>query len=324
MRNLDNVGLLMPARIRPLLDSLHSIEKAKITELRIRKDKPLVIMIDQNSYFLSDTGKLINHYTPNCICIMQDDFEDIFSRVSSYSVHSHIDSLINGYITMEDGNRAGIASSAVIKNGVISSVKDVSSLNIRIAKSIPDCARGVLNSLYVTSFPSIIIASPPSGGKTTFLRDFSRLLSSGFAGNYRKITIIDERCEFGPFDLGVNTDVLSAFPKPKGIEIAVRTLSPEMIICDEIANEEEVEKISAGFSSGVSFAVSVHVKSPEDLLKKSIVKKLIATGEFDYIVLLEDYSREFSIFDLRSCKDENLGDASDYCFFNIDRNITGS
>lgn len=101
---------------------------------------------------------------------------------------------------------------------------------------------------------SIIVAAPPGGGKTTVLRDLARALSGGFGGRYRKVSIVDERGEFGGFSPGVNTDVLTGFGKKKGIEIAVRTLSPELIVCDEIADDAEVDAIKAGFSSGVAFA----------------------------------------------------------------------
>ena len=102
------------------------------------------------------------------------------------------------------------------------------------------------------------------------------------------------------------------------MEIALRTLSPDMIVCDEIADDEEVDTIHSGFSSGVAFAVSVHVKEPKDVLNKSIVKKLILTGEFDYIVLLEDYADSFTVIDIRSCNDETPWTINDSNFLNND------
>lgn len=138
------------------------------------------------------------------------------------------------------------------------------------------------------------------------------------------MSIVDERGEFGGFSPGVNTDVLTGFGKKKGIEIAVRTLSPELIVCDEIADDAEVDAIKAGFSSGVAFAVSVHIRDAEDLVHKSIIKKLYLTGEFDYVVLLEEYGDTFSVVDLRGGGDEDPWTMDDRTFLRGDRYFTGS
>ena len=182
----------------------------------------------------------------------------------------------------------------------------------------------MLNTLFVGRLPSIIVAAPPGGGKTTVLRDLARALSGGFGGRYRKVSIVDERGEFGGFSPGVNTDVLTGFGKKKGIEIAVRTLSPELIVCDEIADDAEVDAIKAGFSSGVAFAVSVHIRDAEDLVHKSIITKLYLTGEFDYVVLLEEYGDTFSVVDLRGGGDEDPWTVDDRTFLRGDRYFTGS
>ena len=232
--------------------------------------------------------------------------------------------LVEGFVTAPNGNRVGIAATAVEKDGTVTAIRDVQSLNIRIAREERGCARGVLNTLFVGRLPSIIVAAPPGGGKTTVLRDLARALSGGFGGRYRKVSIVDERGEFGGFSPGVNTDVLTGFGKKKGIEIAVRTLSPELIVCDEIADDAEVDAIKAGFSSGVAFAVSVHIRDAEDLVHKSIIKKLYLTGEFDYVVLLEEYGDAFSVVDLRGGGDEDPWTVDDRTFLRGDRYFTGS
>lgn len=318
MNNFDDASLLLPERMSVLLRQLPAQMKNQVTELRVRRNKPLVVMLGSLACFLTDAGKLINHCSPHCLSVEAEAFEAVFAKVCAFSVHTHMGTLIDGYVTAENGNRIGVAASAVIKNGEICSIKDATSLNIRIAKNVTDCARGVLNALYIHAFPSIIVAAPPGGGKTTFLRDFARLLSGGFGGSYKKITVIDERSEIAAFDLGVNTDIINGFPKKKGIEIAVRTLSPDMIVCDEIADDEEVDMIKSGFSSGVSFAVSVHVKNMQDIAQKSIMKKLILTGEFDYAVLLEDYADSFTVVDLRSCNNEDPWTVHDSRFLGAD------
>jgi stage III sporulation protein AA len=91
--------------------------------------------------------------------------------------------------------------------------------------------------------------------------------------------------------------VLTAFNKAKGIELATRTLSPEMIICDEISTDDEINSILYAFSSGISFALSVHIGSKQDLYDKPIIRKLLETNEFSYVVLLDNYTYKLEIIE---------------------------
>lgn len=283
----------------------------QLTELRIRRCKPLILVFGNKSLFIAENGKLINHDAQYIYRITDDEFELLYKRLSNFSVQTHIDDIVNGFITIDGGNRVGVASSAVYKDGSVVSVKNISSLNIRISREIKDCARQIMNVLYINNLPSIIVASSPAGGKTTFLRDFSRLLSSGFNNQYRKVTIIDERCEIAfrsggriIADVGCNADVLSSFPKAKAIEMAVRTLSPEFIICDEISDINEAKAVGQCFLSGVKFAVSVHASSRAELLNKPIVKNLMSLGEFDYVILLNNYTNDFEIMEVSELRSE--------------------
>lgn len=291
--------------INAALSELNAAALNSITEIRLRKNLPLVLCVGKNVYFITPKGKLLNHCSEYAYRVDEEEFDVVFRRLCNYSVHCEIDNLVNGYITVKGGNRVGVCSTAVRTNGTVTAVKEITSLNIRIAKEIRDCAKPILNLLYVNDFPSIIVASPPSGGKTTFLRDFTRLISGGFNNKYIKTAVIDERNEIAckddgniTADLGVNTDVITGFSKAAGIEIAVRTLAPQMIICDEISSLKEIEAMKNGFLSGAAFAVSVHAKSKEQLMNKHIVRNLIATREFSYIVLLKDYTNEFEIMEV--------------------------
>lgn len=293
----DGINAALSQLSAPALNSL--------TEIRLRKDMPLVLCAGKNIYFITTKGKLLNHCSDYAYRVDEEEFDVVFRRLCNYSVHCEIDNLINGYMTVKGGNRIGVCSTAVKTNGVVTAVKEITSLNIRISKEVKDCAKPILNLLYVSDFPSIIVASPPSGGKTTFLRDFTRLLSGGFNNRYVKTAVIDERNEIAckddgciTADLGVNTDVITGFSKAAGIEMAVRTLAPQMIICDEVSSVEEIEAMKNGFLSGAAFAVSVHAKSKEQLMNKHIVRNLIATREFGYIVLLKDYTNEFEIMEV--------------------------
>ncbi len=316
MDNITYFISLMPKHLSDIFKSFDKNTLNLITEIRIRRNKPIIIYLKTTPYFISIGGKLVNSFSVNTILIDDESFDFITDRLCNRSYHTNMHTMIDGYITSKSGSRIGISSTAVYKDNCISSVKDINSINIRIAKEHKDCSRKILNLLYAQSTPSIIVAGAVLSGKTTFLRDFSKLLSSGFAGKYRKVSIVDERCEIASgFDIGINTDVLTGYEKAKGIEIATRTLSPDIIVCDEIGNISELNAIKYGFSTGISFAVSVHMKSEKELLRNHIVNELIATGEFDYIILLKSFTEEFEIIDLRSEKIENNRNDNDNPFF---------
>ncbi len=97
---------------------------------------------------------------------------------------------------------------------------------------------------------------------------------------------------------------MSSFPKAKGIEIALRTLSPDFIICDEISDINEAKAVRQGFLSGVKFAVSVHASTKQEILDKPVIRNLISLGEFDFVVLLNDYTNDFEIMEVSELRSE--------------------
>lgn len=318
LREINYFLEIFTPNIRNLILSNPPYIIEKITEIRLRKNNPVVVYIENSPYFISNNGPLISNPNENCFLINSGDFELIVDRLCNSSFHNNIETMLNGYITAQNGSRVGLCSSAVYKNGVLASIKDISSLNIRIAKEFKNCSRNIINEIYKDNLPSIIVASLPSMGKTTFLRDFARIISSGYKGKYTKTVIVDERNEIaGNFDTGINTDIISGFTKAKGIEAAIRTMSPEIIICDEIGTPDELEKISFGFSTGVKFAVSVHLKSAEKIMPDSVAARLIESGEFEYLIVLKKYTQEYLVYNLTEENSEGIGNFNDDFLFRL-------
>ena len=231
MDNIYSIIGQLPNELKSCFMAFDNVLLSNITEIRLRINKPIIIYILDKPYFISKYDKLINHYTNSVRYLSGEEFKFILDNICNNSYHTHINTMINGYVTDNYGSRVGIAGEAVYKDSALTSVKNIESLNIRISHNIIDCSRNILNTLYLKSSPSIIIAGPPASGKTTILRDMTRLLSSGYAGKYRKVSVIDERKELSSgFDVGINSDVISGYEKAKGIEMAVRTLSPEIIV----------------------------------------------------------------------------------------------
>lgn len=316
---MDNISYflsLFPRFIGDTINSLDKSIKSKISEIRLRKNKPIIIYVLNTLYFIEHSGVLSRTLNDRCIRIQEEDFEYICDKLCSHSYHTNMSSLIDGYVTAKNGSRIGVSSTAVYKDDKIYSVKDIGSLNIRISHECRNCAKKIIDLTFRSRLPSIIVAGLPGCGKTTFLRDYARLVSNGYSGAYKKVAIVDERKEIAAdFDVGINTDILSGFGKAKGIEIATRTLSPDLIVCDEIGSIDELEKIRYSFSTGVNFAVSIHLKDAEDIFSNIMTDELIKTGQFDFIIILKSYTDEFEIIDLGEIKLEGGRNDNDNPFF---------
>lgn len=318
MNNFNECIKLFPLELSTILSKINNESKNKIQEIRLRINKPLILMQNEHAFFLSNDGVLVRTVKDGCIVIRKDVFERTYKKICEYSVHSNMNTLTNGFITIKGGNRVGVCSTAVYKNDSIYSIKGVSSLNIRIAREFKGVSLPLLNSICTTQMPSIILAGKPGSGKTTVLRDIAYQLSSGYKEEYRKLVIIDERSEIANMggensqnDVGVNTDVLNGFNKSDGIEIAVRTLSPDVILCDEIGTDSEVNAIRHGFSSGVNFIVSIHVANEKDIYQKPQMRSLLSTQQFQYIVLLKNQFNGFEMYNANEVHDEIFRSAHD-------------
>lgn len=304
----------LPFELSSVLDKINSQDKKKIQEIRLRVNKPLLLVENGRARFVNLDGALTSHPTSQTLITRRDVFERAYKRLCEYSVHSNMNTLTNGFLTIRGGNRVGVCSTAVYKNQSVYSVKGVTSLNIRIAREFKGVSIPLLNSVCVQDAPSMIIAGRPSSGKTTVLRDIAYQLSTGYQQKYRKVVVVDERSEIANVagessqnDVGINTDVLNGFSKKDGIEIAVRTLSPDVVICDEIGNTDEVQAIKHGFSSGVRFIVSLHASGEKDLYQKPQLRELLATQEFQYIVLLKESFTGFEIYHANEVYNEIVG-----------------
>lgn len=256
-------------------------------EIRLRLDKPAAVCCPGETFYITKGGRLsVSPGDDNIICTAQE-LENTFHKICDYSVYARQNELNKGFVTLRGGHRAGVCGTAVIDNGKIINVRQITSINIRIAREHKNCADGLLSRINAAN--GLLICGAPCSGKTTLLRDIARQIS---LKENKKVVLIDERGELAGKsgsvfhnDVGM-CDVFDGYPKPAAIAQAVRAMSPDIIICDEIGSPEDSAALALCKNSGVSVIASVHASSKDELLKNTAVMSAVRQRIFPYAVIL--------------------------------------
>lgn len=260
----------------------------KLEEIRIRVNRPVILQYGQ-------VEEVIN-YTIDSEMIL-----NILQNICDNSIYAYQEQICNGYITLKSGHRVGITGNVVFKENKIINISYISSLNFRIARQVLNCSyktfEYIINLDKNTVFNSIIV-SPPGRGKTTILRDLVRNISNGIPEiGFRGVNVglADERSEIAAMykgipqnDVGLRTDVLDNIPKSIGMKMLIRSMSPKVIVADEIGREEDIEAINYAVCSGIKGIFTAHGDSIEDVIKNPILGKLYNTNTFERFLFLDE------------------------------------
>lgn len=262
-----------------------------IWEIRLRVNRPLAVSAGKKIFYVTDNGQL-TYNSKTAFVVSEQDILRCFEAVCRYSVHSFQREITQGFITVKGGHRVGFCGTPVLRDGAVENIKNISSMNFRIAREAIGCADKLFSGCFSGGLCNVLVAGIPSSGKTTILRDLARLL-----GERYRVALIDERGELAAVsggipqnDIGVNTDVFDGYGKALGISAAVRVMSPQIIVCDEIGSEEDFLAIREAACSGVYIAASIHAADMDDLKRKRI-----DLGFFDRIAFLSDMGKIFRI-----------------------------
>ena len=297
MIGIETVLEYIPYNIKKLIQEFQTPDNINfpniecIEEIRLRANKPLCIKTSK--------GTEVIEYT-----VSQQEILQAFEKICENSVYSYRKQICDGYITIRGGNRVGIVGSAVVDNGQVININYISSLNFRIAREKIGCSNkiieDILNIEQNTIYNTLII-SPPGCGKTTLLRDIVRNISNGikilnFKG--KTVGIVDERGEIAAMykgipqnDIGIRADVIDNMPKPEAMRILVRSMSPDVIVCDEIGSIEDVKAIDYAMCSGVKGIFTAHGKDIEEVSKNPEISKLLQKNVFERIIKLNPQKR---------------------------------
>lgn len=224
--------------------------------------------------------------------VSKEDIENIYGRLTQYSPYAFKEEINSGYITVEGGYRIGIAGTVLEEHGAVNNIKNISGMNIRIAREIKGCCKYIID--YIKG--NTLIVSPPGAGKTTLLRDLVRLWSN----EGKNICVIDERNEISgtymgisQLDLGERTDVIVNVSKSKGFEMALRAMAPDVIAVDEIGGQADIVSINRAINCGVTILCTLHSYNEDDMIIKKGISDLVKAKAFDtYIFMNKGLSKK--------------------------------
>lgn len=282
MDNTKEVLEILPEHISNLVKDLKEIDK--LQEIRMKVNKPLMLQVGND--------EIITNYT-----VLIQDIKVVLKHISNYSIYAFEEEIKQGYLTIRGGHRVGICGSCVIENNKVKTIKSLGSLNIRVCHEIIGCSDKIIP--YIINKNEVIntvIISPPRCGKTTLIRDIARNLSEGVQTiglKGKKVCVVDERSEISSsyngipqMNLGIRTDVLDNCPKAEGIMMAIRSMAPEVIVCDEIGTYKDIESILMALNSGIKLITTIHGFGVEDLYNRLVFKDIMDNHIFKKAIIL--------------------------------------
>ena len=265
-------------------------ERVEIREIRLRVNRPICITTQNGKLYPTSSGGFTVSPVTNSLITTKDQIKSVVYNACDGSVYAYQNQINNGFITIKGGHRIGICGCAVYTNGEISNITNFSGLNIRIARQFIGTAEKLFDVYKHLGLKNTLIVGAVGSGKTTVLRDISRSLAAKY-----NICVIDERCEIcncvngvPAFDIGTNCDCLNGYKKADGIEIAIRTLSPDVIVFDEFSTQDELKSVNDCFNCGVNIIASIHAQNEIDFMKKSITEYILNQGLFECFVFLQN------------------------------------
>lgn len=241
----------------------------RLSEVRVINNAPVRVCYDGNYFFLCRTG--ITREKSAAFVAGKNAAEGVIMRACERSLYTVTDTLKRGYISVRGGIRIGVCGTCVMSGGEVISVKDYSSVDIRLPHEVTGCAAALAARIASGGrIKNTLIISPPGGGKTTVLRDLCRLISD----RLYCVLLCDEKNELAAvadgvatLDVGACTDVISGVDKPRVFEIGIANMRPDVIMTDEIF-ERDLPYVVRAATCGISVIASIHADGVEDVFKK--------------------------------------------------------
>lgn len=286
IRRYQQAAALLPLRWQRLCRQVPEEQQAEAEELRLRAGQTLTLLLRG--------GEVPAARERPYPVVTQTELEQLCDGVTDYSRYAAADTLSRGYLTARGGFRIGVCGTAVLRDGVNTNLRDISSVTIRIAREQPGLSTEVLPQLFREgSFCSTLLLAPPGLGKTTLLRDLIRRLSDGEGHPPLRVGIADERGELAAMwngmpqlQVGRRTDVMDGCPKGTGLLMLLRGMNPQVLAADEITASEDCAALLAAANCGVSLVCTAHAADLADLERRPLYRPLLENHCFQKLVVL--------------------------------------
>ena len=276
-----------------------------VSEIRLRHNQPVIIEYNCEYGYLTPMG----FSKDGRQALFANDISSILSAAFGGNLFNYTEQMKNGFITVGHGVRIGIAGEYVTEGGKVNTIRNLSSLNIRIPHGFQGCSNEICEKLFNSTPKSTLIFSKPGLGKTTMLRDIAKNLSKKICN----ILVFDERNEIAAmdesgagFDLGNFVDVIRCHNKLSAISSAIRAMKPDVIITDELYGEEDIAAVKYADDCGIAVIASSHICRPE----------ILKTMPFEYFVKLTALNKSPEIYD------KDFNPYSNSGVDDLDRNIS--
>lgn len=284
---------VLPQRLRQAVMALPIVLQAQVEEVRLRVGLPLSVVLPEGEQFLQGG---------NIVATELDQLLEIASRTS---VHSVIEQVRRGYLTLIGGHRLGLCGTAVMREGEIHILRRLSSANLRIARQFIGSAVTILPQITTDiGIANTLILAPAGMGKTTLLRDIIRTISMGEGIAPLRVGLADERGEVAALrdgipqlDVGCRTDVVEGCPKDKALLLLLRAMNPQVLAVDEITAPEDVVALVQAVGCGASVLATAHGTSRKDLERRPLYQTLLDAKVFEQLVTIQrcNGSRKYSV-----------------------------
>ncbi|MGN0788012.1 MAG: ATPase, T2SS/T4P/T4SS family [Candidatus Onthoplasma sp.] len=255
-----------------------------ITEIRLRANEKVIVVVKTKKYHLKDK---LGHF----VYASKQIIEEFIKKASKNSLYAYNESIKRGYITLPKGIRVGLAGEVVEENGQVVTIKNFSSINIRIPHLVRNCSLKVFDYIYDGNVHNTLIISPPGAGKTTFIRDLIMQFSSREIP--KNILVVDERNEIcssqnGEMEIELSEfcDVITNSSKKYAFSCGIRSLSPDIIVTDEIDLSNDMDSIIESINCGVNVIATIHADNMEQLKKKKGFLEIIENKYFSRFIIL--------------------------------------
>ena len=290
MENLRHITAFLPPRLKIAVENMPNETQKKTDEIRIRKIGVFSVFAGGKNLFPDENGRICR--IEKALTVTKAEFEECIFLLCKGSVYSYDDSIRRGYIPIPYG-RAGVCGEGITEKGKMIKIKEITSVSLRIHRNIENYGRKIINIYKQTGLKGTLIYSPPGMGKTTLLRSVGLMLARGEGIRPCKVGFADEREEIILPDTNTGiADVFSGCPKHTAVEILTRTMSPEVIICDEIT-PADTEELIHSTGTGVFLICSCHAESKKELVAKAHIRALMDNGCFG---LLARVNREDGVY----------------------------